>query len=163
MNNPYDTFGELRAKIDSNDPFMKGGHQIILPRTDDKKRVPDWALDDKKFREMLDRAFPHAYGPEARSWDRRHAARWIQIRNLYFKVHLTRGQVVEEMKEHWPKLTAKAVDRVIERMRRVAAGLSANGRLRRKRGGARPGAGRNVGYKKNQINCRVIRTSNEHH
>jgi hypothetical protein len=141
---------QLRRMIDPKEPFSS---QLIKPRTDDKKRVPDWALDDKKVEQVLLTVFPKC-GTNSRKLEEqgatgRHragAARWMRIIHLYWRMNLTSGQVAEEM-----TLTRKAVERLVERIRVVGNGLfTAPGRLklstrgspRQSWGGRRPGAGR---------------------
>lgn len=97
---------------------MTHGHQIIKPRSDDKKSVPDWALDDKKVREVVLRSFPK-YGTNARQ--RKGAARWIRVIHLYFRMGMTRGQVAEEM-----GVTPVVVKSIVQAIRSVAAGRRAD-------------------------------------
>ena len=85
---------QLSRKIDAKDPFMTHGHQIIKPRSDDKKSVPEWVLDDKKVREIILRSFPK-FSTDARQ--RKGAARWIRVIHLYFRMGMTRGQVAAEL------------------------------------------------------------------
>lgn len=116
---PNDHLGELRRKIDSNDPFVTGGHQVLKPRSNDKKEVPEWTRDDKKVREILLRSFPKLttdYKQRVR------AARWIRIIHLYFRMHMTRGQVAEEM-----GVEPGIIRDVVRSIRRVAANRRANG------------------------------------
>jgi hypothetical protein len=105
---------QLRKKLDSKDPFMTRGHGIIKPRSDDKKSVPEWTLNDKKVREVVLRSFPD-YTTNSRH--RRGAARWIRIIHLYFRMGMTRGQVASEM-----NLSSEAVHDAIKGIRRVASG-----------------------------------------
>lgn len=117
---PNDHFGELRKKIDSNDPFVTGGHQVLKPRSDDKKEVPDWARDDKKVREILLRSFPKL---ATDTKQRIRASRWIRIIHLYFRMHMTRGQVADEM-----GVEPEVIKWAVEGIRRVAKGIRYDGR-----------------------------------
>ncbi len=114
-----DTFQELRGKIDSNDPFMSWGHQIIKPRSNDRKNIPEWALDDKKIREILLRSFPKL---TTNSRQRRGAARWMRVVHLYFRMHMTRGQVAEEL-----RVKSRVVKDVVQNIRRAAEGRRCDG------------------------------------
>lgn len=116
---PNDHFGELRKKIDSNDPFVTGGHQVLKPRSDDKKKVPEWTRDDKKVREVLLRAFPKL---TTDTRQRTRAARWIRVIHLYFRMYMTRGQVAVELGE-----SPKWVRDIVRNIRRVAAGRRSDG------------------------------------
>ena len=106
---------------------MTKGHQIVKPRSDDKKSVPDWALDDTKVREIVLRSFPR-YATNGRH--RKGAARWIRVIHLYFRMGMTRGQVAEEM-----SLGTGVIRNILLHIRRVVAGMQANGK---KRLGLRP-------------------------
>jgi hypothetical protein len=110
---------QLRKKIDSNDPFMSRGHGIKKPRTDDKKRVPEWALSDKEIQRIVLTSFPK-YATDGRQ--RKSAARWIRVIHLFFRMGWSRGHVAEEM-----KISYFFVDSTIRAVRRVAQGLRANG------------------------------------
>lgn len=101
---------------------MTHGHQIIKPRSDDKKSVPEWASDDKKVREIVLRSFPK-FGTDTRQ--RKGAARWIRVIHLYFRMGMTRGQVAEEM-----GLKPIIIKGIIEGIRRVAQGKRYDGRGR---------------------------------
>lgn len=132
---------ELRQKIDSKEPFMVRGHGFIKPRSNDKKQVDDWTRDDKEVRKVLMRAFPKL------ATDDRHrcgAARWVRVIHLYFRVHMTRQQVVDEMIGSWPEITRGIVGHIVRDARQVAKGLTSNSKERHpdNRGGTRPGAGR---------------------
>jgi len=127
---------QLRRNLDPKEPFSS---QIIKPRTDDKKGVPEWATSDAEIRIVVLRVFPR--------WqtDPRHrlgAARWIRIAHLFWRVGLTRGQVVEEMQTAWPSITPKVVDHVTRNIRLAHDGKSSRARPYRQRGGYRPGSGR---------------------
>lgn len=114
---------QLRKRLDSNDPFMTRGHGIRKPRSDDKKSVPDWALSDKEVQRVVLTSFPK-YATNGRQ--RKSAARWIRVIHLFFRMGMTRGQVVEEM-----KVSYFTVDSTIRAVRRVAQGLRANGEGKR--------------------------------
>lgn len=109
---------QLRKKFDSKDPFIAGGHQILKPRSDDKKSVPEWALNDKKVKEIILRSFPK-FNTDTRQ--RKGAARWIRIIHLYWRMNQTRGQVAEEM-----GLKYSVVNNIIAAIKRVARGRRAD-------------------------------------
>jgi hypothetical protein len=118
---------QLRAQLDSDDPFMTRGHGIKKPRTDDKKSVPDWALNDKEVQKIVLTSFPK-YATNGRQ--RKSAARWIRVIHLYFRMGMTRGQVASEM-----NLKPIVIKGIIEGIRRLAAGIRYDGRAKL---GARP-------------------------
>lgn len=105
--------GELRNRFDARDPFVTGGHQILKPRSS-KKQIPDWARDDKKVREIVLRSFPKLLEDDRQ---RKAAARWIRVIHLYFRMHMTRGQVAQEM-----GIESSQVRDFVRNIRRVAAG-----------------------------------------
>lgn len=98
---------------------MTRGHGIKKPRTDDKKCVPEWALNDKEVQRIVLTSFPK-YATDGRQ--RKSAARWIRVIHLFFRMGMTRGQVAEEM-----KVSYETVNSTIRAVRRVALGFRANG------------------------------------
>jgi hypothetical protein len=117
---PNPTYKELRTHLDGSDPFMTGGHQVLKPRSNDKKRVPEWALDDKEVQRIVLRSFPK-YATDRRQ--RQRAARWIRIIHLYFRMGMTRGQVADEI-----GVKPKIVRDLLLRICRVAVGKRADNR-----------------------------------
>lgn len=109
-------FGTLRRKFDGSDSFMSG-HQIknsagATQHARRLRRIPVWALDDRKLREILLRAFPRlSDDPEQRAG----ASRWARIVNLYFRMGSTTFRVSEEL-----DLTVKAVENILWRMNKTA-------------------------------------------
>jgi hypothetical protein len=61
-NNLADTFSELRAFIDGNDPFMTGGHQIIKLREVHRRPLP-WMLNATTTAAFLLKRFPFLKRP----------------------------------------------------------------------------------------------------
>lgn len=99
---------QLRRILDSNDPFMTGGHQIIKSagatrHAERMLRVPSWAMDDNKIRELVKRCFPN---PAQR--DR--AARMVRIIYLYYRTGLPATHIAEDL-----HLSLKAVKHIISR------------------------------------------------
>jgi hypothetical protein len=93
MSNLRDTGRELRRFFGSSDPFMTGGHQILVERKH-KKKVPEWAKSDKEVRLIIQRSFPH-WGTNTRQAER--AGRWVRVIQLYFRMGNTHGQIAEEI------------------------------------------------------------------
>lgn len=108
-----DTTPSLRASLDGNDTFVSGGHQIIKTagatrHAERMKKVPVWALDDKKIKELIKLRFPKF---ETDPEQRRLAARMIRLLHLYYRVGATTDSVAEEL-----KMTRKAVEMAIRRV-----------------------------------------------
>ena len=118
MKNTRDTSGELRSKFDSNSTFMTG-HRIIKTRQH-KRRIPDWARDDKQLQKFISRSFPYM-NIDTEQYKR--AGRWARFIQLYFKLNRTRGQIAEEL-----DITYQAVDSLCRSVLRAANNLKANGR-----------------------------------
>jgi hypothetical protein len=127
----------LRTKIDSNDPFMSGGHQILKIRLFPKK-IPDWINDLEKIRQLLLRSFPKL---AIDSNQRKAASRWARIINLYWVMGYTRMQVVDEINDQTGENTETfdSINSTIRSIKRVSEGLRADGTglKSNKRGGRR--------------------------
>jgi hypothetical protein len=121
-----DTQGELRNSFDSNSPFMTG-HSIMVVRRH-KRRIPEWAKDDKQLRQLISRSFPYRKSNPDQNL---RAGRWARFIYLYFRMTKTRSEIVGEM-----SLTYHAVDSLCRAIYRAAAGLKANGNGK---AGGRPG------------------------
>jgi DNA-binding CsgD family transcriptional regulator len=119
----------LRTFFDSNDRIRmalsyhgfrrSGGHE---------SRRPKWVDSPAAIREFLIRSFPKlATDPEQRE----RAARWAYIIHLYWQAGQTRGQIALEL-----GISFSQVHNLLNRIRRVAKGQSANntGAHGRKRG-----------------------------
>ena len=119
MNNARDTFGELRGRFDGQDPFMTGGHQIIKTRRIERV-TPEWARSNKKIQAILLRSFPKL---KTDFHQRVRAARWATVIQLYFRVHMTRGQIAEQM-----KVPLKTVENLIDRIHRACNGMKTSGK-----------------------------------
>jgi hypothetical protein len=118
MNNTRDTFGELRGLLDGQDPFMAGGHRIIVLRKSNRK-TPLWVYDNQMIQNMLLRAFPKlGYHPT----QRRRAARWARVIQLFFRARLSYSDVAEEL-----GVTRKLIKTMVRNIRRRAAGRRTSG------------------------------------
>jgi hypothetical protein len=108
---------QLRKKMDGDDPFMAGGHQIIKVRSREKV-VPVWANSNLETQKILLRAFPKlATNPR----QRKSAARWGLIIHLFYRVNLTTGQIAEEL-----NTKPSTIKLVLQHIRRAARGVKAN-------------------------------------
>jgi len=110
-----DDLRQLRGKIDSDDPFMSGGHQILKVRKY-KKTVPEWALKDSSIRKVVATSFP--------KWrtnipQRIRAARWVSAIHLYYKIGMPRNHAAAEM-----GISKNAFKMLIRNINRAAAGKS---------------------------------------
>ena len=114
MNNSRDTSRELRGKLDSDDSFMTGGHQILKIRRP-RKPVPSWATNNKKVQDLLIRVFPRMKeSPKQRV----RAGRWARVIHLYFNQRWSRGQIANEM-----GISYMAAETLIRSIKRAAKGL----------------------------------------
>jgi len=114
-----DSFSELKARFDGNDNFISGGHGIIKTagatrHADRMKRVPVWALDDEKVKELIKCRFPNA---ATDTEQRKLAARMLRLIYLYYRVGSTTGAVAEEL-----KMTCNAVKCMIRRINSTMRG-----------------------------------------
>lgn len=111
-----DTLPRLRASLDSNDTFLSGGHGVIKTagatrHAERMSRIPVWALDDEKIRELINSRFPEAKNDPAQ---RKLASRMVRVIYLYYRFGATRGAVAEEL-----HMTEKAVKQLIERINKA--------------------------------------------
>lgn len=125
-------FAQLRERLDSNDPFMSGGHQIMKTAGATQhnarlRRIPVWANNDEQIRQLLLQSFPKlATDPK----QRHRAGRWLQVIHLYYRVGYTRGHIAVEL-----KITEDQVRDLIRNITRAANGKRADGTGKR---GIRP-------------------------
>src|SRR5260370_32872374 len=75
------------------------------------KRVPVWALDDEKIKQLIDLRFPKA---KTDPIQRKLASRMVYIIYLYYRVGSTSGAIAEEL-----KMTSLAVRQLICRLERA--------------------------------------------
>jgi hypothetical protein len=125
----------LRQYLDSNDPFVAGGHGITKARTGSHKRgVPEWANDPNQVRALIRASFPNVYftpaqkalGYRVSRKQRRCAGRWAQIIHFYFVNKYSAKEVAQEM-----GLMEDQVRSIVRSIRRAVAGLRAdNGKPR---------------------------------
>lgn len=115
-------FGEPK-----NDELYKVGldkmFHIVKVRTHDEV-IPEWAVDDEEIKKLLLRAFPNLVRSETQ---RQRASVWAQFIYLYFKLKYTDGQIADVM-----NISLIKVCNIRDRVYRVKAGLTANGRIRKK-------------------------------
>jgi hypothetical protein len=114
----YDTFAELRGKIDGNDQFMRG-HQIIKIRHISRD-IPEWTKTDEGIQQVILRSFPKM---NSDSRQRNRAGRWALIIHLYFRMQESRTFIAEEM-----GLKPNTVNTLINNIKRAGAGRRADGR-----------------------------------
>ncbi len=123
MNNTRDTSRELRGKLDGDDSFMTGGHQILKIRRP-RKPCPPWATSNSRIQALLIRVFPKMKdSPKQRVG----AGRWAMVIQLYFNQRWSRGQIANEM-----DLTFGVVDTLIRSIKRAAEGYRSDRLVTRK-------------------------------
>lgn len=94
-------------------------HGVVKPRTY-KKRIPLWAVNDSKIKELIQRSFPNwQSNPRMRD----DAARWAAVIHLYFRVGYTRSQIAHEIGSTDCKISG-----IIRSIKRASLGLQGNGR-----------------------------------
>jgi len=129
MANP--DYEQLRHHIDSNDPFMSRGHQIIKIRRGWRRSKPSWVESNKAIQELVLRSFPKL---KTDNKQRAAAARWVRVIQLYFRLGWTAGQIAEEL-----KTTRNVIKCIIKAVRRAILGQRAdNTGPRVKAGSGRP-------------------------
>jgi hypothetical protein len=122
------SFGALRKDIDGSDNFMRG-HQIIKSagatlHNQRMRKVPAWALNDGKIRELVSR---YHLRSEATEEEKRHfKGRLVRLIYLYYRVGMTTNAAAEEL-----GMTPKAVERAIERVRKAMTSPKKRGRPRK--------------------------------
>jgi hypothetical protein len=123
-------FEGLRQVLDSNDPFVAGGHRITKARTGSHKRgVPEWANDPKQLQALIRTSFPKAYytpaqeaiGYKVSPYQRRCARRWAMVIHLYFVNKYSAQEVAQEM-----DLMEGQVRAIARSIRRAVSGLRAD-------------------------------------
>ena len=89
-------FKKLREFLDGSEAFMFGFH-ITKSRTNSKRRrVPDWAKDDARVRELLLKSFPYLH---TNATHRQRAGRWMRVIQLYFRMKKSSTETAVEMNE----------------------------------------------------------------
>lgn len=119
-----DSHAILRKFLDGKEGLVSGGHGIIktagaTQHAARMRRVPVWALDDGKIREVLLKSFPKL---STDSKQREQAARWLRIIHLYWRLGMTRGQVAYEVGK-----TDQQVHFLLVAIKRAMEGKRANG------------------------------------
>ena len=132
-------YAKIRKYLDTDDPFVAGGHQIIktagATRHQERvKNTPEWTQSNDEVRKLLLRAFPrlNEETPVGRA-QRIKAARWLRVVHLYYRMGWTTGKVAEEM-----GLSLNTIKNTYKSICRVYKGLTANNRKRIKSGAGRP-------------------------
>lgn len=114
---------KLRKKMDSNDPFLSGGHQIVKARTREKE-IPAWANNNIETQKLLLRAFPKLRVDNSQ---RKSAARWGAVISMFYRMNWTYSQIAEEL-----NTTSKGIEMILRRIKRIAKGKTVRPRGRPK-------------------------------
>jgi hypothetical protein len=106
-----ESFSILRKTLDGKETYV-GSHQVIktagaTQHASRMARVPVWALDDTKIKELIERCFP---SPK----QKKSALRMIRIIYLYYRVGSTAGHIAEEL-----NMSVRAVEEVIRRINKT--------------------------------------------
>lgn len=96
-----ESFSHLKTQLDSNDGFVTG-HRVMktagaTQHSARMKRIPVWALDDEKIKQLIQIRFPKA---QTNLKQRKLAARIVRIIYLYYRAGLTASAIAEELKMH---------------------------------------------------------------
>jgi hypothetical protein len=111
-------FQKLRKHMDGSEAFMFGFH-IVKSRTNSKRRrVPDWAKDDARVRELLLKSFPYLH---TNVTHRQRAGRWMRVIQLYFRMKKSSSETAAEMNE-----SAHPIRKLVEAITLAAKGKKAN-------------------------------------
>jgi hypothetical protein len=129
---------QIRKQIDGDDGFFSGHHVRTACGAKGKqigsrgRKTPVWTKTDTGIQQVLLRAFPKLIENPAQ---REKAARWARVIYLYYRMGYTFSQVAEEMSIHSPseKRPYRAIERLIERIKRVGEGKETH-RGKNKRG-----------------------------
>jgi hypothetical protein len=108
---------QLRTKLDGNDAFLSGGHQIKKIRAH-KRRVPSWTANDAAVQKLLLRSFPKL---QTSAKQRKYAGRWARIIHLFYRIGMSRTQVAKEM-----RLDATVIKDALRSIKRASRGIRAN-------------------------------------
>jgi hypothetical protein len=106
-------FEQLRTKMDKDDPFISGGHQIKKIRTR-KKDVPLWATNNVETRKLLLRAFPKL---KTSPLQRKRAGRWAAVITMFYRMNMANSQIAAEL-----KTKRSTIDLILQRIRWCAKG-----------------------------------------
>ena len=122
-----DPLSILRGSLDGNDTFAKGGHQIMKTagatrHAERMQKVPVWALDDAKIRELVQRCYPGE--------NQKHlAARMVRIVYAYYRAGATATKIAEGL-----GISVNAVKMVLRKMNKtVNRPIRARGRPKKNR------------------------------
>ena len=117
-----DDYDVMRRVVDANDGLM--GSRIVGPRSYRGRKMPTWAMDDKKVQHLLLSTFPRMKEDSAAGRRQRDsAARWHAVIHLYFRMKYTCSQIAEELGSSHCK-----IKNVIRSIQRVVRGLRADSR-----------------------------------
>lgn len=116
-----DNLAAIRQSVDSDELLVTShGDAISTSRHRsfgrDQKIIPTWAKSDAEIRKILCQVFPRL-AHDARQ--RKAAARWLRVIYLYFRIGMTRGQIVDEL-----HTSNEAIRTILKRIRFAAAGKS---------------------------------------
>jgi hypothetical protein len=133
-----DTFGQLRKTVDSSDPYMTQGHQILIPKTmqQEPKDYPLWMNDERTTLQWLLSVFPmkpcrskfapvngRAFGCQCSPCRKlRQAHLWLYVIEWYFRAGNTAETVAENWNFNGEPWTGAAVRRMAQRIRAASAG-----------------------------------------
>lgn len=107
---------KIRKVVDSNEIFATSHGEEAPRREHGLKKIPAWTKSDAEIRKLLCRVFPKL---AHHSRQRKAAALWLRIIYLYFRIGMTRGQIVDEI-----HMSNEAVRTILKRIRFAAAGKS---------------------------------------
>lgn len=108
-----DSFSFLRKSFDSKESIVSGGHRVMKTagatrHAERMKRVPVWATDDEKIRQLVRRCFP---SPN----QRKSAVRMVSIIYRYYRVGETAGKIAEDL-----GMSIRAVEESLRRINKTA-------------------------------------------
>lgn len=105
---------KIRKVVDSNEIFAVSHGEEAPRREHGLKKIPAWTKSDAEIRKLLCRAFPNLAHNASQ---RKAAARWLRIIYLYFRIGMTRGQIVDEV-----HISDEALRTVLKRIRFASIG-----------------------------------------
>lgn len=136
---PNKDYTKIRRYMDSDDPYVTGGHQIFKTagatlHMQRVQSIPEWTRNDDEVRKLLCVAFPKLnVDSNVGRRQRERAARWLRIIHLYCRVGWTRTKVADEL-----GVKPDIIKDTYRRICRVNRGLQTSGKPRVQLGSGRP-------------------------
>lgn len=120
---PLNTSGNLKKIVEVGDDFLFSSQPTQIRRR--KRNNCKWAADSEQIQKLLLKVFPKLHTDLVQ---RRGAARWAHVIQLYFRTALSYSEVAEEMYEK-----KETIHNIIRRIQRAKKGKPVNGIPRKRK------------------------------